>query len=150
MGEWPEYDRRYLAGIQFFNHHDFFEAHEAWEELWLDCSPEDRRFYQGLIQAAVALHHWHNGNWRGTQRLFHSGRRYMSTYPGSFLGLRIGRFWQEMERAVAEALNEAPDGRARLDLTMAPTIELDPPPAQWPEVPTCESPTGTDEPLDQQ
>ena len=60
-----EYDPRFLAGISFFNRRQYFEAHEVWEDLWHECSPECRRFYQGLIQAAVALHHWRNGNWRG-------------------------------------------------------------------------------------
>ena len=41
----PTYDPRYLAGILFFNRHDFFEAHEVWENLWGDCNDRDRRFY---------------------------------------------------------------------------------------------------------
>ena len=50
-----DYEPRYLAGILFFNSHDFFEAHEVWEDLWADSHDDERRFYQGLIQAAVAL-----------------------------------------------------------------------------------------------
>jgi Domain of unknown function (DUF309) len=35
----------------------FFEAHEAWEELWRAASePIERSFLQGLIQVAAALH----------------------------------------------------------------------------------------------
>jgi len=48
------------------------EGHEVWEELWLDCPAADRRFYQSLIQAAVALYHWGNGNLAGATRLFPS------------------------------------------------------------------------------
>jgi predicted metal-dependent hydrolase len=51
----PSYDPRYLAGVVLFNRGDFFEAHEAWEDVWVDCAGEERVFYQGLIQAAVGL-----------------------------------------------------------------------------------------------
>ena len=133
MEERAEYDPRYLAGILYFNRRDFFEAHEVWEELWHDCPSELRRFYQGLIQAAVALHHWGRGNWRGARWLFQSGRTYMSVYPAVHIGVDIGRFWQEMERAVADVLQEMPpaDG-VRLDPELAPTIGLEPLPAAWP------------------
>src|SRR5271165_2510542 len=54
------YDPRYLAGIVLFNRHDFFEAHEVWEDLWMDTALPEKRFYQGLIQAAVGLCHFAN------------------------------------------------------------------------------------------
>src|SRR5947209_4264322 len=38
-----EYDPRYLGGILFFNMRDFFEAHEVWESIWLDCAGPERR-----------------------------------------------------------------------------------------------------------
>src|SRR5579862_1913561 len=130
----PEYDLRYLAGIQCFNNREFFEAHEAWEDVWRDCDPEPRRFYQGLIQAAVALHHWGNGNWRGARRLFQSGRAYMSAFPSHSNGLNIELFWREMESALAETLRQRPpESTARLDSKLAPTIGLDPQPDCWPD-----------------
>ena len=49
----------------FFNSGQYFEAHEAWEDLWRDTADESRLLYQGLIHAAVGLHHLENGNSRG-------------------------------------------------------------------------------------
>ncbi|MGC3968698.1 MAG: DUF309 domain-containing protein [Pirellulales bacterium] len=63
-----QYDPLYLKGIELFNTCEFFEAHEAWEELWQEHFGPDRKFYQGLIQAAVAVHHFCNGNIRGAKR----------------------------------------------------------------------------------
>src|SRR3979490_1033221 len=71
------YDPRYLAGILFFNGQDFFEAHEVWEDLWADSYGDERRFYQGLIQAAVGLCHFGNGNLNGAVKLYNSSRDYM-------------------------------------------------------------------------
>src|SRR6185312_1020920 len=69
----PDYDERYLAGIACFNRGDYFDAHEVWEELWMDCPSADRRFFQALIQAAVSLYHWGNGN-RGSAICNRTGR----------------------------------------------------------------------------
>lgn len=129
-----DYDPRYLAGILFFNEQDFFEAHEVWESIWLDCTGPERRFYQGLIQAAVGLFHFGNGNVRGAAKLYHSSRRYMEAYSSPYLGLDITAFWQRMERCFAELLAATdPDRSLRLDQALIPQITLNPPPASWPD-----------------
>ncbi len=115
----PDYHELYLAGVVHFNRGEYFEAHEVWEDLWRDCASADRRFYQALIQAAVALHHSGNGNRVGAGRLFHSGRRYMEPFRPVYQGLDVDRFWKDMESALTE------DGAA-------PRIALDPTPARWP------------------
>src|SRR6266853_2463705 len=125
-----EYEPRYLAGIVLFNRHDYFEAHEVWESLWLsEHVGADRRFVQGLIQAAVGLYHFGNGNWRGALKLYKSGRAYMEAYPSPHLGLDREAFWSAMERCYGELL-AAGDGASgvRLNESLRPTIELSPPP----------------------
>jgi predicted metal-dependent hydrolase len=102
----PE-DPRYLDGIACFNRGDYFDAHEVWEELWNDCPAADRRFYQALIQAAVALYHFERGNPAGTARLFRSGKRYMEPYHTTHRGLDIVAFWEQVESHVRPALGGA-------------------------------------------
>jgi predicted metal-dependent hydrolase len=107
------HDPRYLAGIACFNRGEYFDAHEVWEELWMECPSAERRFIQSLIQAAVALYHWERGNAAGADRLFRSGRRYMEPYAPLYFGLDVEKFWQDVERAFAGvrpeiALRDAP------------------------------------------
>ena len=131
----PEYDPRYLGGILCFNAHDFFEAHEVWESLWLDCAGPERRFYQGLIQAAVALYHFSNGNLRGAQKLYRTSKAYMENYETPYLGLDRAAFWQQMERCFATLFADPnPDRYLRPDETLIPVITLDPPPESWPNL----------------
>jgi predicted metal-dependent hydrolase len=55
-------------GIALFNGGRYYEAHEALEDAWRACSPgDDKRFLQGLTQAAVALHHYSVGNLVGAK-----------------------------------------------------------------------------------
>jgi uncharacterized protein len=46
-----------------------FEAHEILEAYWITYRGEDRDFYKGLIQAAVALHHASQGNRDGAKNV---------------------------------------------------------------------------------
>ena len=111
-----DYDPRYLAGVAHFNRAEYFDAHEVWEELWGDCPAADRRFYQALIQAAVALYHWGRNNPAGAARLFASGRGYMAPYRPTHRGLAVDRFWRAVEAALAPDPGAAP----RIDLDPAP------------------------------
>jgi hypothetical protein len=92
----PE-DSLYLAGIEHFNRGEYFEAHEVWEDLWKDCPAADRRFYQALIQAAVAIYHAQRGNRTGAERLAASAKRYTEPYRPSYRGLHVARFWAELD-----------------------------------------------------
>ena len=48
--------RTYLRGIDLFNHGYYWEAHEAWESLWLAADRQGRAaiFLKGLIKLAAA------------------------------------------------------------------------------------------------
>ena len=107
----PEYDARYLAGIDHFNRGEYFDAHEVWEDLWRDCERADRLFYQSLIQAAVALYHWGRGNRAGASRLFASGRAKMAGYRPAHHGLDVDRFWGQVEATLADSAAGVPPPR---------------------------------------
>ena len=126
------YDPRYLAGVLFFNERDFFEAHEVWEDLWAESHGDERRFYQGLIQAAVGLFHFGGGNLGGAIKLYHSSRDYMRPCGSPFLGLDVDAFWRGMEECFHPLLVEAPDQSLRPDAARMPVIVLDPAPDAWP------------------
>jgi hypothetical protein len=128
------YDPRYLAGVLFFNAGDFFEAHEVWEDLWAESHGDDRRFVQGLIQAAVGLFHYHSGNLGGAAKLYRSSRDYMTPVGSPFWGLDVVGFWRQMEVCFRPLLGPQPPERTtRPDPALVPTITLDPPPEAWPD-----------------
>jgi hypothetical protein len=129
-----DYDPRYLGGILFFNERDFFEAHEVWESLWLECVGPERTFYQGLIQAAVALFHFGNGNLRGAAKLFLTSRAYMERFDSPYLGFDITGFWQQMERCFAVLFADTnPNRFLTPQEDLIPVIALEPAPETWPD-----------------
>lgn len=100
------YEPRYLAGIVLFNRGDFFEAHEVWESLWMETFGPEKKFYQALIQAAVAAYHWSRGNAAGAKRLYHSGRKYMEPFRPVHMGLAVDDFWNAMASHLAPAIGD--------------------------------------------
>ena len=101
-----EYDPLYLKGIAYFNACEFFEAHEVWEDLWKNYSGALRLFYKGLIQAAVALHHFGNGNIRGARKVYGSSRGYLSQYGPTLRRPRRGKVSRGVRRVFCRSRRE--------------------------------------------
>ena len=62
-------DVLFHKGIEAFNNRQFYDAHEYWEELWLDYKLNDSNFIQGLIQLAVSYFHLFNQNLKGARSM---------------------------------------------------------------------------------
>ena len=71
-------------GIIFFNNGRYFEAHERWEDLWRRTRGPLKLFYQGLVQAAVGLHHFARGNPNGGRAQLTKSIDKLAEYPARF------------------------------------------------------------------
>ncbi|MDA0660468.1 MAG: DUF309 domain-containing protein [Planctomycetota bacterium] len=135
MADTTSYDARFLTGIAYFNACEFFEAHEIWEELWADSHGEARPFYQGLIQVAVCLHHFGNGNTRGARKLYHTSRAYLENFRPVYHGVDLDAFLSRLEECCREILVSSEEfPRVEIDPETIPEIWPDPPPSTWPPV----------------
>ncbi len=96
----------FLRAVHYFNHAEFFEAHEAWEDIWREASQPEKRFLQGLIQVAVALHHYSTGNVVGAKSLLPRACRNLQDCPDDFRGIDIRGLLRSLARwqnALAES-----------------------------------------------
>jgi uncharacterized protein len=104
----PEHPNYYEEGIELFNQGRFFECHEAWEEIWKRSDGELKLFYQGLIQAAVAILHAQRGNLEGARSLYEKALLKLDPIPHEHMGLAIGELRIELSRFIEFACR--PDG----------------------------------------
>jgi len=88
-----DYAQHFLEGVRHFNAHEFWDAHESWETIWLVAESDVEQFLQGMIQLAAAYHHVKRGTHRGAVRLFDAALRRLSAFP-----IR----WSGVDRAGAE------------------------------------------------
>jgi predicted metal-dependent hydrolase len=75
---------QYRRGISLFNNAKFFDAHEALEDVWRAAPLENKKFLQGLIQAAVAFHHYSTGNRVGMRSVLERAIKNLAQPAGSF------------------------------------------------------------------
>lgn len=118
----------YQRGIELFNRGEFFEAHEAWEELWHLSHGQQYDFIQGLIQAAVALVHYQRSNPRGMASLHQSFHRKLDGVPSPFMRLDVRRFLADMDAFLDPITRMDPlpaKGQVRLERDRAPKIQLE-------------------------
>jgi predicted metal-dependent hydrolase len=74
-------------GIDLFNSRKYWEAHEAWERLWLVSDGDAKLFLQGLIQLAAAYHHVQRGTFRGAVRLLDAALEKLARVPEGYMGV---------------------------------------------------------------
>jgi predicted metal-dependent hydrolase len=118
------YHPLYLGGIECFNRRDYFESHEVWEDLWnLEQGPA-RKFYQGLIQAAVALHHLTRGNRHGADKLLTRCRCSLGPFRPKYLGLDLEQFLAQVADCFDSHSGDAPGHDGRVPQS-APQIQLE-------------------------
>jgi hypothetical protein len=107
----PETEAELFAhGVALFNTRYFFEAHEAWEEIWLHTQPPEKTFLQGLIQVTAAFHHQSRDNLRGTTSLLRAGLTKLEDFPPHHRGLNIEKL-REVARRWLIALSRAENNR---------------------------------------
>ena len=87
-------------GIDLFNEGQFFECHEAWEEIWKRSDGDLKLFYQGLIQAAVAILHAQRGNLEGARSLYEKALAKLDPIPPEHMGLAIADLRLELSKFI--------------------------------------------------
>lgn len=77
------------AFMKAFDEGSYFDAHEILEAYWVTYRGDDRDFYRGLIQAAVALHHASVGNTVGAAGVATRARRLLALYAPRYEAIDV-------------------------------------------------------------
>ena len=133
----PDFTTHYLLGMDHFNSRRFWEAHEAWETLWLVAESDVDQFLQGLIQIAAAYHHIQRGTYRGAVRLLTAGLGRLQPFAPDFCGVDRAAVEEaaRAHRAWLEAASLAPDRPLSKDeyprIRAVEGSQIAPPSLQW-------------------
>lgn len=116
---WAE-EAAYLEGIRLFNAREFWESHEAWEEIWLGCEGPQAEFLQGLIQCAAALLKFSRQQPAPALRLYDAAMLRLDGCPERFMGLDVRAFQAAMRECFQPLLKGPP---APMDPAKVPRLE---------------------------
>ena len=82
-------DELLQLGIDLYNAGHYWNAHEAWEEVWLESERSLRAFYQGLIQVTAAFVHVTHNRYPGAVKLLGEGIAKLEAYPQIMMGIDL-------------------------------------------------------------
>lgn len=103
----------YLYGIDLYNHHYWWESHEAWEGLWKADSDETTRdFLQGLIKISAAFMKWQSKTPRGVKVHYASAMKHLkkvSTKHSVYLGIDLVAHIVQLEKTFQPVLDAPPE-----------------------------------------
>ncbi len=89
------------ASIELFNCGQFYAAHHALEDLWMNDKGAARDFYRAILQVAVAYYQIERGNYRGAVKMFLRVRQWLEPLPDVCRGINLAQLREDTEAAFA-------------------------------------------------
>lgn len=114
-------------GVELFNRGEFWESHEAWEQIWLRHAEPSRVFIQALIQLAAAYHQLHRGIHHGVVKHLNNVSLKLGPFSGSFFGVDVDGVKEAVDRSQAEIDRVGAAGIREFDESLLCRIAFDPP-----------------------
>ena len=68
-----EFKESLKEAIGLFNNQKWYEAHDAFEDIWNDLVGDERQIVQGILQVSVSQFHLNKGNLNGAMILLGEG-----------------------------------------------------------------------------
>ncbi|ACM19682.1 protein of unknown function DUF309 [Geotalea daltonii FRC-32] len=114
----------FILAVDQFNRGEWFICHETLEELWAGESGSARDLYQGILQVAVALHHWQEENYAGAVFLLGQAVKLLRHVEPVCRGVDVTEMIAKCERLRTEMKLLGPDRMGKLDRSLIPLIRL--------------------------
>jgi len=98
-------------GLHCYHAGEYFQAHEAWESVWLESEEPEKTFLQGLIQVTAAFHHMQRDNRLGAARLLQAALRRLEGYPSCFGGVSVSLLRDDIRERLQALDADPPAGQ---------------------------------------
>ena len=95
----------YNKGVEAFEKHEFYDAHEYWEDLWSDYRLKDAKFIQALIQLSVGYFHITNNNKNGALGLLNKCIPKFEEYLSFHREIDVRYILNQVDKSIVEVDN---------------------------------------------
>ena len=83
--------------VNLFNSKNWYEAHDAFEDIWNTLDGDERQVIQGILQVSVAQFHLEKGNLNGATILLGEGLGRIKTRTNCNFGIDLESFCNCLE-----------------------------------------------------
>ena len=99
------------SALDLFNKQKWYEAHDAFEDIWNTLNGDERQIIQGILQVSVSQFHLKRGNLNGATILLGEGLGRIKTRTHINLGIDLEAFCKCLDRLLKklqykEVINE--------------------------------------------
>ena len=91
------FEDNFSNALNLFNNQNWYEAHDAFEEIWNTLDGDERQIIQGILQVSVSQFHLTKGNINGATILLGEGLGRMKNRTNINLGVDLESFCKSLE-----------------------------------------------------
>ena len=105
------FEENFFKALNLFNNQKWYEAHDAFEDIWNTLNGDERQIIQGILQVSVSQFHLSKGNLNGATILLGEGLGRIKPRTNIDLGIDLKSFYKCLEKLLEklqykEDLNE--------------------------------------------
>ena len=105
------FEDNFLSALNLFNNQKWYEAHDAFEDIWNILDGDERQIIQGILQVSVSQFHLSKGNYNGATILLGEGLGRIKNRTNINLGIDLEALCKFLEKLLIklqyrEELNE--------------------------------------------
>ena len=94
--------------LDLFNNQKWYEAHDAFEEIWNGLNGDERQIIQGVLQVSVSQFHLSKGNLNSAMILLGEGLGRIKSRVSVDLGLDLFSFCKSLEVLLEKLHSKVP------------------------------------------
>ena len=91
------FEDTFCHALNLFNNQKWYEAHDAFEDIWNTLDGDERQIIQGILQVSVSQFHLSKGNLNGATILLGEGLGRIKNRTKINLGIDLDSFCQSLE-----------------------------------------------------
>ena len=91
------FDDNFSNALNLFNNQKWYEAHDAFEDIWNTLDGDERQIIQGILQVSVSQFHLSKGNLNGATILLGEGLGRIKNRTNINLGIDLQTFCKCLE-----------------------------------------------------
>ncbi len=88
----------FFNALNLFNNQKWYEAHDAFEDIWNTLNGDERQVIQGILQVSVSQFHLSKGNINGATILLGEGLGRIKNRTSINLGIDLESFCKSLEK----------------------------------------------------
>ena len=99
------FEDNFFYALNLFNNQKWYEAHDAFEDIWNTLDGDERQIIQGILQVSVSQFHLSKGNLNGATILLGEGLGRIKNRTNINLGIDLESFCKCLEELLRKLQN---------------------------------------------